>query len=234
MKKEEQIIFDYLESCGFTDIEYEPDGNIPPDFALNKEIGVEVRTLNQNYFKHSDIIGIEQADFRLQRGIKGVLEEFSMKRSVNCYWIALQFKRPIGNLKTIKNLTKKELQTFLRMRPNTPYEINISSNIQLTIANGERKNRQRFRIGLVSDFDSGGWIIPLYIENINHCIEEKTRKIQAYQPNYKKWWLILVDYLYGISNIDIPEVISNINMTNEWERVIIVNPANKRKIFEIK
>ena len=42
MKKEERIALSYLNSCGYIDIEHEPDGNIPPDFALNKKIGIEV------------------------------------------------------------------------------------------------------------------------------------------------------------------------------------------------
>ena len=233
MKKEERIAYVYLCSQGYTDLKYEPDGNIPPDFALYNKIGIEVRRLNHNILKNSKVEGIEQAEIRLKRGLQGVLEDFSMKRAVKCYWIALQFKRPIGNLNKIKDLVRKELKSFVRNKPNTPYEIDISPNVQITIALAGRKNPKRFRIGLESDIDSGGWTIPLYKENIKYCIKEKTDKIQPFHSKYEKWWLILIDFLHGISNQDISSVLSGIEKSKEWDRIIIVDPVEKRKKFEI-
>lgn len=233
MKKEERIAYDYLCSKGYKNIQYEPDGNIPPDFALNNKIGIEVRRLNHNVLNNTKVEGIEQAEIRLKRGLKGVLEEFSMKRAVKCYWIALQFNRPIGNLNKIKVLTREKLKSFLKIKPNTPYEINIKRNVKITIAQAGRKNPHRFRIGLESDFDSGGWTIPLYIENISFCIKEKTNKIQPYYTKYEKWWLILIDFLYGISGQDISNVLSEIEKPKEWDRIIIIDPLKKTKRFEI-
>ena len=47
MKNEdEKIVYKYLQSLGYTDIIYEPDGNIPPDFLIDDTIAVEVRRLN--------------------------------------------------------------------------------------------------------------------------------------------------------------------------------------------
>ena len=43
----------------FPDIHYEPDGNIPPDFGLNADIGVEVRRLNENVFSGTKGEGLE-------------------------------------------------------------------------------------------------------------------------------------------------------------------------------
>jgi hypothetical protein len=50
MNSKEKIAQNYLVSLGFKDIVFEPDGNIPPDFAVEGKIAVEVRRLNQNYF----------------------------------------------------------------------------------------------------------------------------------------------------------------------------------------
>ena len=49
MNKDEKIANTYLKSLGFQKLEFEPNGNIPPDFTINKKIGVEVRRLNK-YF----------------------------------------------------------------------------------------------------------------------------------------------------------------------------------------
>ena len=38
----------FLRHSGFTDLVFEPDGNIPPDFVVEGRIAVEVRRLNQN------------------------------------------------------------------------------------------------------------------------------------------------------------------------------------------
>jgi hypothetical protein len=48
MDQSEKVAYQYLSSCGFRDIVYEPDGNIPPDFLVNDSVAVEVRRLNQN------------------------------------------------------------------------------------------------------------------------------------------------------------------------------------------
>jgi len=48
MDSSERIVYQYLSYQGFSDVAYEPDGNVPPDFLLNGRIAVEVRRLNQN------------------------------------------------------------------------------------------------------------------------------------------------------------------------------------------
>jgi hypothetical protein len=48
MKRDEKKAREYLESLGFKQIIYEPDGNIPPDFLVESSIAIEVRCLNQH------------------------------------------------------------------------------------------------------------------------------------------------------------------------------------------
>lgn len=47
MNGDEKIAENYLISEGYINIIYEPNGNCPPDFVVNKEIAIEVRRLNQ-------------------------------------------------------------------------------------------------------------------------------------------------------------------------------------------
>ncbi len=58
--KEEQIIIDCLVGQGYTKIDYELDGNVPPDILLNDKIAVEVRRLNQNQVSGNEFKGLEQ------------------------------------------------------------------------------------------------------------------------------------------------------------------------------
>ena len=233
MKKEERIVRDYLVSCGYNNIAYEPDGNVPPDFSVNSTIGVEVRRLNQNYFAAEKPKGLERDHIKLYSAISGILGKFDEATPVKSYGIALRFTRPIGNLKAIKNSTRFALRDFLRGNPPTPHEVQVARNVSVTVIQAGQKAPQRFRIGIESDLDGGGWLIPMYIENIQHCIQEKSEKIHPYRVNYKKWWLLLVDALLGISQRDIPEVIGSLQKPDVWDRIVIVDPTTRNKRFEI-
>jgi hypothetical protein len=58
----------YLRHCGYTDVKYEPDGNIPPDFLVNGRIAIEVRRLNQNYVAPEGNKGLEEVRIPLFLG----------------------------------------------------------------------------------------------------------------------------------------------------------------------
>ena len=51
MNTEEKSAKRYLCRNYFRWIKYEPDGNKPPDFSVGRNVGVEVRRLDQSYFK---------------------------------------------------------------------------------------------------------------------------------------------------------------------------------------
>jgi len=58
VNNDEKIANAYLKSLGFQKLEFEPNGNIPPDFSLNEKIGIEVRRLNK-YFNGEPLEKIE-------------------------------------------------------------------------------------------------------------------------------------------------------------------------------
>jgi len=49
-RTDERIAFEHLRQRGVDaqDIEFEPDGNVTPDFLVRGEVAVEVRRLNQH------------------------------------------------------------------------------------------------------------------------------------------------------------------------------------------
>lgn len=233
MNKEERIANDYLLTIS-SDVVYEPDGNIPPDFRLNKIVAVEVRRLNQNIFKGKKPKGLEQEQIKIYRILSKVFREFNYSIPTDNYWIHLDFKRPIGKVSNIERAARSELLSFIKSKPPTPFKIILSRNVFITVFKANRKSPKVFDIGIGSDKDSGGWVAPIYIENINYCITEKTKKIQKYKSKYSEWWLILVDFLLG--GIGEPEktiVIQNINKSVDWKKIIVIHPEIRKEILKI-
>ena len=233
MKKEEQIANIYLQTIS-SDIVYEPDGNIPPDFKINQTIAVEVRRLNQNIFKGNKSKGLEQEQIKLRHALSKVFREFDSSMPKANYWIGLHYFRPVGNILNIERIAKSKLLSFLANQPPTPFEIKLSRSVSITILKANRKSTKVFDIGIETDLDSGGFVAHMYIENINHCIAEKTPKIQAYKSKYSEWWLLLVDFLVGgIGESEKTIVIQNINKGTDWKKIIVVSAVTRKEILTI-
>lgn len=83
MNRKEKIIENYLKSLGFSDIIYEPNGNVPPDFLVDKTIAIEVRRLNQQYFTPKGTDGLEEQRFPFFNLLESCLAEFNSKYQGN-------------------------------------------------------------------------------------------------------------------------------------------------------
>lgn len=233
MKKEEKIAKEYLERLS-SDVVYEPDGNIPPDFKLNQIIAVEVRRLNKNIFGRRSPRGLERDQRSVEDGLKEIIREFDTPIPTDNYRIKLRISRPIPKIRNLKSVAKKELLSFLENKPEMPFEIKLSPNISITINKANRKSQEVFHVGIVSDRDRGGWTGPLYTDNINHCIAEKTGRIQKYKSKYSEWWLVFVDFLAG--GIGEPEktfVIQHINKGSDWKKIIVIHHSSKKEILKV-
>ncbi len=87
MNQDELIVKQYLDGLGLGPVEFEPDGNIPPDFVVNRTIAVEVRRLNKHVEVDGQPQGLEQAEFPLLKLTKNVfkkLESLHDGRSFLC------------------------------------------------------------------------------------------------------------------------------------------------------
>ena len=113
MKYEEEIAFEFLNGLGYKEVVYEPNGNNPPDFSLDSEIGVEVRRLSQLHFYNDNSRSLEEAEIPLIQAIKSCLEEFDEDAISDSYAIVLKFKRPLDRTGIIKNNLRNVLATFL-------------------------------------------------------------------------------------------------------------------------
>jgi hypothetical protein len=73
MNHSEKLVFEYLTARGFSNIIDEPDSNVPPDFAIDGRIAVEVRRLNENEKTATGHRGLEEVSKPLTALIKKTL-----------------------------------------------------------------------------------------------------------------------------------------------------------------
>lgn len=232
MDKAEQVAETYLKQVFGSDVIFEPDGNITPDFLANGSVAIEVRRLNQNHFGGDAVKGLEQEQIPLYYSFSKVCSEFDTRTDEDCYWVMLKYHRPIDKMKPLKKALKEALKDFL-LAPSTPKTIPIGTNFEIQILKGGSQTNQKFRIGGESDHDSGGWIHEIYTENINHAMAEKAGKISSHKSKYPSWWLVLVDNLGPLDEYDKPDVLKHLNKDAAWDQVVVIHPQSGVEIIKI-
>ena len=53
---------EYLQTLRYTTLEYEPLGNVTPDFVIDNKIAIEVRRLNKNYVSDNGLVHVEDVE----------------------------------------------------------------------------------------------------------------------------------------------------------------------------
>ncbi|MBN2833378.1 MAG: hypothetical protein JXR48_00270 [Candidatus Delongbacteria bacterium] len=231
MNQDEKIAEKYLKKH-YTNILYEPDGNIPPDFSVNGSIGVEVRRLNQQHSEKGNTKGLEEQSIPLYKAVEGMLSKFPKDIFGNNYWLTLRYKRNIGKLKDIKKNTDLAIKAFQSQKEPIPYTYKLSDNVTLEFAAKTSAISRKYKIGIESDQNSGGWVIDMYITNTTHCIEEKEQKIKLYKAKYKFWWLLLVDHINCMDSYDKNDIEKGIKKSSSFDRTIVIK-HNEENQFEI-
>jgi hypothetical protein len=233
MKAEEQVAKNYLDGLRVGAVSFEPDGNIPPDFSLGSRSGVEVRKLNQQHFGETVPKGLEELAIPLWKMLAEEIPKFDTHYRGRSYWVGVEFGRPFqeSRVETAKAL-RLSLKDFLRRGGRAPAELAVSDNLKLIICPASPVRPRVFRLGGGMDWDSGGGLIPMYVDNISYCIEEKSQKIAAYADRYEHWWLLLVDFLgWGLDGRDESELRAGIITLGRFDRVIVIgNQYGERRL----
>jgi hypothetical protein len=229
MKREEKIAYDYFMSMGYDSIEYEPDGNIPPDFLLNGSIAVEVRRLNQ-YFKNQKNIPLEALDYQLIPRIENLIKSFDLPHITTSAFLTISYARP---LKVDKKLIA-EIHTILQDHIQSIQEVreySIRKNLRIRIRPSKRKLPFIYNIGVLSDHDTGGVIVGLLYQNLKLVIAEKAIKVEPYYKRYDEWWLLLTDHIgFSLEDEDINQLISLPINTQYFKKVILVSGFYNTKV----
>lgn len=236
MNKEEKIAETYLiNSLGFRNVVFEPDGNSPPDFSIDGRIAIEVRRLNQHYFTKDNAQGLEEDRFRLFKLIRSSLKEFNSQYKGDTYWVQIKFRRPVGKGPTVKKAIRKALTGFLNQPHAFPCDIKVINNICFSIFCSKPPVKGTvFQFAGGGDEESGGFVLAQFKKNFDHCVEEKSEKIRCHYHEYASWWLILVDKIaYSFDDREKSKIKSMVSVNSCWEKVIVLNSLRGNRILEI-
>jgi hypothetical protein len=233
MNKDESIAETFLKSLGLGTVIYEPDGNIPPDFLLDNRIAVEVRRLNENLNVGGQIQGLESEDISLGKVIRAALDGLGAgPPGATKYYLKYGFKRPLGSYKEIK----RDVTDFLEQIRNGSGSLrrDFASGAWIEAFAAPHPGGNQFRPAIVVDEDSGGLILQLLKDNIEHCAAEKSQKVAKYRSKYPKWWLVLLDHIdYALDDLDRQQFRADIKIVHSWDRLFLVDPTNPSRSFEI-
>ena len=232
---DEKIVYGHLVHRGYTNIEYEPDGNITPDFLINSTIAVEVRCLNQNYTDNKRTKGYEEVAIPLWHKVKNLLENYCPPPTGGSWFVNLKFSRPVEPWKTLKPKIHKGLENFISLSFPGRSVIAKGQGFELEVmCQTQRPYPAMFVMGGCIDQDSSGSLLFKMETNIMYCVREKEQKIENVRPKYSKWWLVLVDHIgYSLNDLEREMFREKVSIRHNWDKVILIDPRNYRPWFEI-
>lgn len=229
----ERITCEFLSNSRFDLIEHEPDGNVPPDFLINKSIAVEVRRLNESYFKYEKPIGLEQKAIPLWKQVSDLVKSYGASKGES-WFVFYSFSRPLDKWKNLKPKIMIALDRFVNLPEKRNDFLVCQDNFNLEVFQASNLHDSMFVMAGYSDYDSGGGVLSIMKENINNCVTEKTKKISNYRNKYDEWWLVLVNTMnYSLNDIDKSRFKNEIIIEHDLDKVIILNPSDFSDFFEV-
>ena len=233
MKRGESLANDYFITEGFNKVQYEPDGNIPPDFLLNDSIAVEVRRLNQHLKRQKSSIPIEDLEFKLIPRIRNLLITFHDPGIRASAFLTISYRRPLKVDKKLISDIDKILHDHIQFIKERR-EYNLRDNLKIAIWPTRRKLSRIYEIGIQSDHDSGGIMVAEIYRSLKIIIEEKELKIEPYRKKYDEWWLVLIDHMgFGLTEEEITDLKMLPISDHIFKKIIIIHPYKFKKAIII-
>lgn len=220
---------DCLRLQGHNEIEFEPDGNIPPDILMYGRIAIEVRRLNQNISVGNDFEGLEEVEYPVHKVVTGILDSYTSVESEISVLISYHFRRPLPPLKDLKRgiletLRKHEPQIYQRMK------YSIGNNFELYFWPLSERMEKTFVYAASLDKDSGGFIVNQIYTNLKLVAIEKDNKIQSHKSKYPEWWLALVDNIGYLMNAhDMQQFYELPKIASSFDKILMVSPIDPNK-----
>jgi len=232
MDASEAIAEKLLKHMGFTSVVYEPDGNVPPDFLADGRVAVEVRRLNQNHDSGDGKRGLEEVAIPLWKQIEKLAHSLGPPVSES-WFVFFRYSRPVKQWKELGPKLKSALTAFKNQSVQTSGRIFSDGTFQLEVAKASQPLQTYFRMAGRNDSQSGGFIVAEMLSNIEHCINEKSRKIVNFKKKYNEWWLVLTDHIgLGLDDFDKQQLLAHAKRPADWDKVIVVSPSDPTRWFE--
>lgn len=235
MDSTEKLVSQYLSHRfpGGKRIEYEPDGNIPPDFLVDGRIAVEVRRLNEHDRDRASPRGLEEGEIPLVRRLQQLLESYGSTDG-STRLISLRFSRPLPDWSSVESGTRRFLGGLERVDEPNRVSVPVAPNVELEWIGDAADMGAAFHLAVTSDEDSGGWVIQELERNLRLCLDEKAEKVRPHRHKYPEWWLLLVDRVaFGLSEHDQVRFQKAFEITHEWDRVVLVSALDHKCAFEL-
>jgi hypothetical protein len=236
MDESEQLAQQYLSSLNIGPVVFEPDGNVPPDFSIGGKIAVEVRRLNQNFeFPDGTRQGLEQLSIPLWKRFKSFLPSLGPSLNGECWYVGLDYRRPLEQWRTLDPLVRSQLRTFMAQPVRSQTTLRVTPSLSLDLIRSGKDHGSFFVLGASSDDDSGGWVMGEIERNLRLCVAEKERKIEPYRSKYSTWWLVLPDHIdYAMQDEDRSafrcEVMPRI--PHRFDKIVLLDPRDYRRSVE--
>lgn len=230
MDPTEQRALEFLHSRGYWNAVYEPDGNVPPDFAFG-HIAVEVRRLNQHDLSGR---GLEVSALPLAMKFRNLLTSLGPPQGPS-WFVTFRYRRPIEKWSALSGKIKKALSAF-RQRPSEEVDhLPISDRFSLGLARSSKAFESFFVLGGYTDHDAGGWITAETIKNLAIVIPEKSAKVERFHAKYVEWWLVLVDHIsYArFEDHELSALREHVKRPAAWNKIFLVNPLAPHHAIEI-
>lgn len=224
MKKEEQVVSEFLRKHFGKNPVYEPLGNgTPPDFSIDGT-AFEVRRLNQRYMDESGANeGLEQVDIPLNVALQSELSRIPFSDKGGSIFWGSKFKRPLeGKMARIVTQLAQAAREHYEKGSRKSKEIAVGG-VTLDLIPSSTSTGKAFMMGYTVDDDSGGMLGDIYPTSIRLALEEKIAKTKDIADKFDRWILILVDdVLPGIME---PNDIGPLDLhLLHFNVVVILNP----------
>lgn len=226
----ERFVAEYLIRKGFIPLHHPEGEHNPPDFAIDGQIAVEVRRLNQHWHDGERNRGVEERETSLFSIVEEVLVEFGPPIAGRSYWVSCSFQNSLPSAKSIKSALRNAIRQHLH-EPIIP-DLFVE-NVELRFYKVAPRP-SLFSLGIQSNSDRGGFVAAEMIKNLDICIAEKTKKILRVLGRYAEWWLTFVDHIsYGEwDKAEIEAIRSNVKVPVPWTKILIIS-ADARQALEL-
>jgi hypothetical protein len=219
----ESHVREHLVKRGCSDIVYEPDGKVPPDFRVDGAIAVEARRLNQH--DSTGEHGLEETRIPLTMRLSSLIRSMPSV-SADTKWIGIDMRRPLPAWIEVVPKVREFLSRIDAGKSRQGSTVAIG-NLELEYHTSSSSESGAFKVATILDRDWGGLVLANLLHNLDLCVAEKSRKTAAYRAGYEQWWLALVDTIgYHLEEPERQELREAFTLQHDWDQVVLINPED--------
>jgi hypothetical protein len=235
MNDSERTICEYLKGLRIGHVQYEPDGNVTPDFLIGGRVAVEARRMNEHEEIDGGYRGLEVTAKPLHAAVVKGLEQSGPPVDLRSWFVHFSVRRPLPPWKDVEKALRSAVVEFRNRATEPPAEMTLGKFMRLRFQPASRPHPIMMLLGSWSDHDAGGFVVAELMRNLQICIPEKQRKIAPFQKRYSEWWLALEDRIaYGhLDRDDVRELRRALSPMTVFAKVILVNPLEPSNAVEI-